>query len=132
MSPTERRSFYVRTYVLANVESTGSTDLISPARGDSRLFPSTLSVSPIFSEDFTLCTHLLVVSTSLDGVLQLNSGDAIPPEIFSLDQGCHPEASRSARIAILWSRSHTVSHQYCIMCLCVRPGPCKEMGTWLD
>src|SRR5258706_8398501 len=74
---------YVRT--LANVESTGSTDLISPARGDSRLFPSTLSVSPIFSEDFTLCTHLLVVSTSLDGVLQLNSGDAIPPDFFSLD-----------------------------------------------
>ena len=67
---------------LVNSESTGSTNLLSTARGDGRFFPITLSVSPIFTEDLTLCKHLLAVRTSLGGVVQLNSGDAIPPENF--------------------------------------------------
>lgn len=48
--------------------------------------------------------HLLVASTSLDGVLLLNSGRRGTAWIFFwLDQGCHLEATRSARVVACMS-----------------------------
>ena len=110
------RHLYVRTF--ANVESTGSTSPTGQVVTNS--FPGTLSVSPIFSEDFTLHIHLLVASTSIDGVLQVNSGRCGTASNFLARPGW-PSGSLSicacgcAYVVVRWSRSRTVSHYYCVV-----------------